>query len=118
MERTKRIAADLQKLLNISKALKKEVVWNSAFFTILALDKKDPQFEDKEEYLGFLTTEKNLLLELAEKGCRIKLIICPANPKHPPWEIESNIYRTKTLLNFLEKGEKKILDSIEWLFLK
>jgi hypothetical protein len=65
-------------------------------------------------YLELLLKERELLIELARRGCTIKCIISPANKNYIRHAgIDYAIQRTKQLLGFLASGDRA-LDHIDW----
>jgi hypothetical protein len=112
-ERTQLINEDLRRLLG-RPGVAHETVWTSAFLSTFALGADDPYPKTSQSYLALLLQEKELLLELARRGCTIKCIISPANKNHVRHAgIDYAIMRTSRLLGFL-RGEDRELNSIDW----
>lgn len=112
-ERTRLINKDLRTLLNRIDP-SKETVWTSAFLSTFAISPDDPYPDDQQEYLGLLLKERDLLLELARRGCTIKCIVSPANSNHIRHAgIEYASKRTERLLDFVS-GKDKALNFIDW----
>lgn len=112
-ERTRLITNDLKTLL-ARPLIGKETVWTSAFLSSFAIGRRDPYPPDQKEYLRLLLEERDLLLQLARKGCLIRCIISPANEnlvRHTGFE--SALRRTKRLLRFL-RSKDSALEHIDW----
>jgi len=112
-ERTQLINNDLQTLLN-SAGVDKETIWTSAFLSTFAITSDDPYPPEEEDYLKLLLKEKELLIELARRGCAIKCIISPANKfftRHAMFD--PGIQRTKQLIDFI-KSNDRALSHIDW----
>jgi TIR domain len=112
-ERTQLINNDLRTLLE-SENVHKETVWVSAFLSAFAIGQDDPYPASKKPYLELLLKERELLVELARRGCTIKCIISPANKNYIRHAgIDYAIQRTKQLLGFLASRDRA-LDHIDW----
>lgn len=112
-ERTKLINDDLKSLLN-SPSVAGETVWTSAFLSSLAIGRRVLYPEEQQSHLSLLLEERDLLLELARKGCTIRCIISPANENHLRNEgITYAILRTERLLKFM-KSRDAALRHIDW----
>ncbi len=112
-DRTKLINDDLRTLLGTPRVAQ-GTVWASAFLSTFAIGADDPYPDTDKDYLKLLLQEKDLLLELAQKGCTIKCIISPANKNYIRHAgIEYARKRTKRLLDFI-RSNHRALQSIDW----
>jgi len=111
-ERTQLIINDLKILLR-SHSPTQETVWTSAFLSSFAIG-PDAYPNDQKDYLKLLTQERDLLLDLARRGCTIKCIISPANKNYIRHAgVDNAIKRTRRLLELLRSGDNA-LNHIDW----
>lgn len=115
LERTKLIIRDLQELTTLpDDDLVKETVWFSGSFSSFAISSEEPFLPAEAEYHCALISERDTLLTIARRGCRIKCIITPPNPDNfRPATAYYARRRIEHLLKFLESGDKA-LKNIEW----
>lgn len=107
-ERTQLIINDLKTLLN-SENVAEETVWTSSFLSAFAISKEDPYLPPEHDYLQLLLTERQHLIDLAQKGCTIKCIISPANRNYiRHFGIDYAIKRTEQLLRFLSTPDRAL----------
>ena len=112
-ERTQLIINDLQTLLS-STDVDQETIWSSSFLSTFAISTNDPYPLSEQDYLQLLLKEKELLCELAKRGCTIKCIISPANKNYVRHsDIDSALQRTEQLLSFI-RGKERELNHIDW----
>jgi hypothetical protein len=114
IERTRLITNDLVTLLH-STTVATETVWSSAFLSTLSIGQNDPYPLDEQPHLTQLLAERDVLLALARKGCRLRFFISPANENHiRRSSINFGILRTEQLLAFL-KSDEPALAAIDWV---
>ena len=113
-ERTEWIIKDLEELASRpDEKLSDQTVWFSGFLSAFAIGPKE-KFKDND-YRTLLLKEKDALLELARRGCRVRCIINPAGQRAMvPAKVDVAIQRTTTLLDFL-RSEDPALKNIEWV---
>lgn len=115
-DRTTRIIQDLEALAHLPHVmLRRQTVWISAFLSSFALDRLEGYEESELDSRELLWMEKQRLVELAQKGCRIVCIISPPEPD-PRKSLPSRIAlpRVRCLLEFLQSGQPA-LGQIDWV---
>ena len=110
---------DLGDLLQHTPAeLSRECVWFSGFLSTLAISEREQFLPDEQEYRDALLKDRNLLIELARKGCPLRLIISPPNPgRHDDFVaegLETTISRLSTLLEFLTNSREPALANMQF----
>ena len=114
-ERTQKIIEDLGEILESPQSqLENTTIWTTSFLSIFSVEKDDPYYKGDEKLLELLNEEKDKLIALASKGCKIKCIISPANTKYRSQNVEYGKYRTRNLKKFLEDCDEIALSNIEW----
>jgi hypothetical protein len=115
VRRTELVIGDLNRLLSLpDDVLRSQMVRSSASLTAFAISPQEHFSPEETDYQALLLQERQILLELARRGCPIKCIITP--PNHTGWSVaEPNrlFGRLKHLLAFLESGDPA-LKSITW----
>jgi hypothetical protein len=114
LERTLQIVTDLETLGKLpDDDLKNETVWMSAFMSALAISKDEDYKEDKA-YHAALLREKDSLLDLARRGCRLRVIINPPGAVSTPekWK-EHALLRSQSLFKFI-RSKDRALRNIDW----
>lgn len=111
---------DLRALLDLSpKRLAGECVWFSGFLSTLAIDESETFAPEEDEYREALLEDKRLLIELARKGCPVRLIISPPHPGRVDdiWAEgrETTILRLMTLRAFLTNENEPALERMEFV---
>lgn len=111
LARTQAIVNDLQTLLARSDdELCQEVVWFSGALSAFAISESESFETGDAEYRRALLRERDLLLDLARRGCTIRCIITPtARGVAAAQDIE----RLSYLCGFLESSDEA-LRSIDW----
>lgn len=100
LERTQVIIDDLNALARLSdEELKNETIWFSGGLSALAIGEDEFFPPDETQHKELLLQERDCLLNLARRGCRIKCIITAINITGIK---EAYSYRIKYLINFLE----------------
>lgn len=111
LARTRAIINDLEVLLGHSDdELEQEVIWFSGALSAFAISDRERYDPEDDEYRRALLRERDLLLELTRRGCKLRCIITPTakGARRVP-----DVRRLTTLLEFLESGDRA-LESIEW----
>lgn len=110
---------DLGRLLDYTPAeLSRECVWFSGFLSTLAISEREQFLPDEQEYRDALLKDRDLLIELARKGCPVKLIISPPNPGRRDdfvsEGLDTTIARLSTLLEFLTNTREPALANMQF----
>lgn len=116
IDRTNLLCDDLQRLESLDdEELSKQTIWLSGFLTALAIDNNEPFKPNEIEYKNSLLKEKDTLLQLARRGCRIKAIITPIFYKDLV-SYNQNYYknRIQSLYRLITNTEETALKNIEW----
>jgi hypothetical protein len=114
LERTRRIVADLETLGKLpDEDLSNETVWSSSFMSSIAIS--DDEDHTDSAYHPYLLKERDALLALARRGCRLRFIVTPPSEANiaRPW-IKHGLQRTATLLKFLRQ-EDAAHENIDWV---
>lgn len=114
-QRTKCIIEDLTALLNLpERQLRRQTVWWSGSLSSFALG-PDRAFEDSEiSSRENLLREREVLINLARKGCRVVSMISPRQALGNEPESQIALSRLLNLLAFIESSDPA-LRHIDWL---
>jgi hypothetical protein len=113
IDRTKAIVSDLERLSNLTNdELAKEVVWYSGFLSPFAISANETFPEAETELQTYLLKEKEAILSLARRGCKICCIITPPSADFIiPGRAQYAATRVNNLLDFLN-GQDNSLNNI------
>ncbi len=114
LERTRHIVKDLQTLARASdEELAHDVVWFSGFLSSFAIGPDEAFKPEEAEYKAALFEERKALLDLAQRGCCLRVIISPPTHDLIIDQRTTACTRLKCLIKFLESRDKA-LDHIDW----
>ncbi|MFN7918812.1 MAG: hypothetical protein U0Q16_01875 [Bryobacteraceae bacterium] len=116
-ERSRSVVSDLKQLLALSgDELSKQCVWFSGFLSTLAIGEAEPFGKREQQYRRLLLEDKQCMLELARRGCRVRLIISPPRDgAQVPEGGATAAFRLRTLLVLLEDRNEKGLGNLEFV---
>lgn len=119
--RTNQVVSDLKTLGELpDQFIKDAAIWSSSFMSVLAItpaEGKAPVFDNDDiepEDHAALLTERETLLQVVRRGCRLKCIVTPACESNTvrPW-MGHGRQRTEALLEFL-RSDDAAHDNIDW----
>jgi nucleoside 2-deoxyribosyltransferase len=112
--RTQRIIGDLQRLGRPKELLCRQTVWWSGYLSSFAVGDNEAFDRSERRAKAELLKEREQLIKLARRGCRIVCFISPPGPNVAAIHQSFVLPRMKGLLQFLRSAEPA-LDSIDWL---
>jgi hypothetical protein len=113
LERTRAVLADLRQLADLpDEDLHNETIWFSGFLSSFAIS--DEEHQDNPSFRDLLHQERDLLILLARRGCRIRCVITPPRKPLPQDRPQSFVrIRLNALITFLKSGDPA-LANIDW----
>jgi hypothetical protein len=114
LERTRAVVADLKQLAGLpDEDLRNETIWFSGFLSSFAIS--DEEHQDDPLLHDLLQQERDFLISLAQRGCRVRCIITP--PQQPFTKDGTQgfvVMRLKALIMFMNSGHPA-LANVDWV---